>query len=61
MEEIGSIFDVYQDGKPTFRGLQTEKGVVDLNTLLFDNKLRRVEVDSKNEVTEILIDNILKY
>jgi len=60
--ETGAIFDVYQDGKETFRGMKTPDGVIDLTALVKKGTIRLVtDVDFDNEVENILIHNILEY
>jgi len=59
--EPGAIFDVYQDGKETFRGLQTSRGIIDLTALVKDGDIKFIlDVDFDNEVDDILTPNILK-
>lgn len=60
--ETGAIFDVYQDGKETFRGLQTPHGVIDLNQIVNKGVVKLItDIDFEHEVVRPLIDNILKY
>lgn len=60
--ETGAIFDVYQDGKETFRGIKTPDGVIDLTELVNKGAIKLVtDVDFDYEVENVLIDNILDY
>jgi hypothetical protein len=58
--ETGAIFDVYQDGKETFRGIKTPDGVIDLTALVKKGAIRLItNIDFDNEVENILIHDIL--